>query len=191
MRLRNFAICVCGLLLIGTSAFAASAKKASSSAKSTAQGVEKIIAGPVALVNVEKKEITIERNGKQYPISIEGSTLITGVNNPITLENIKAGDLVSVSYHKSSDGRRVALNIINKSFSAPVAPKPSVQSKAEPKKEPAVEKKAAAPAVAPKAEIKAEPKKEAAVAPATTPKADVKAETKKDTAAVQPAKIPN
>jgi hypothetical protein len=191
MRLRYCAICACGLLLIGTSAFAASAKKASSSVKSTAKGVEKIIAGPVALVNVEKKELAVERNGKQYPISIEGSTLITGLNNPIPLESIKAGDLVSVSYHKSPDGRRVALNIINKSFSAPVAPKTSLQSKAEPKKEPAVEKKAAAPAVAPKAEVKTEPKKEAAVAPAATAKSDVKAETKKDSAAVQPAKIPN
>jgi hypothetical protein len=190
MRLRNFAICVCGLLLIGTSAFAASAKKASSSPKSKAQGVEKIIAGPVALVNVEKKEITIERNGKQYPISIEGSTSIAAGNNPIALENIKTGDMVSVSYQKSSDGKRIALTISNKSSSGTVTPKSSMKSKAENKKE-VVTPKAAAPAVTPKAEIKAEPKKEAAVAPATTPKADVKAETKKDSAVVQPAKIPN
>jgi len=71
MRLRNFAICVCGLLLIGTSAFAASAKKASSSPKSKAQGVEKIIAGPVALVNVEKKEITMKEMENNIPFQLK------------------------------------------------------------------------------------------------------------------------
>jgi hypothetical protein len=210
MRLRNFTICVCGLLLLGTSAFAASAKKASSSPKTTAQGVEKIIAGPVALVNIEKKEIAIERNGKQYPIFIDGSTSITAGNNPIALENIKTGDMVSVSYQKSSDGKRIALTISNKSSSGTVTPKSSMKSKAEkkevvmpkaaaatpasiPKAEVrAVSKKEAAPIIktepvaAPKVEAKAEPKKEPAVAakaasPAVAPKAEAKADSKKDT----------
>lgn len=212
MRLRCLVICAWGLFLSGASAFAVKAtqapdnaavvKKTSSSEKVAVKGLEKIIAGPVASINVGKKEITVERNGKLYPISIDGSTLIVGKNNPIALEKIKAGDLVSISYHKASDGRRIALNINNKSFSAPVTQKSSLQSKAEPKAEsavtPKVEVKAEPkkePVAAPKAEVKVDSKKEPAAVtktePAAAPKAEVKTEPKKESVAVQQAKIPN
>lgn len=201
MRLRYLAICAWGFFMFGTSAFAvkvnqaqgneAAVKKTSSSAKLEVKGMEKIIAGPVASINVGKNQITVERNGKLYPISIDGSTQIVGKNNPIALEKIKAGDLVSISYHKASDGRRIALNINNRSFSAPVTPKQSPQTKAEPKKEPAATKaEAKAEAtVTPKVEVKAEPKKE----PVAAAKAEIKADSKKEPAAmtkIEPSSAP-
>ena len=153
MRLKRLSICLCGLFLFGTSAFTtakttgnATAAKTPSKAISAEKSTQKIIAGPVTLVNIEKKEIAVERNGRQYPVSIDGSTQIVSGNNPIALENIKTGDLVTISYQKASDGRRIALNIINKSVL-------TKEVKAEAKKESAT-----------KAEVKAEAKKDSVAA---------------------------
>jgi hypothetical protein len=186
MHLKFFVICVLGLFLLGASAFAAGPvqaqdntaanKKTTSSAKSTEKSLRKIITGRVASVNVGKKEISVELKGKKYPISIDGSTTIVGGNNQIALENIKAGDIVFISYQKSLNGGRIALNIDNKTFSASSVNKVSSQEKAkvEPKKD----------VVAPKTEVKTETKKDA-----VTPKVEVKAESKTEPAPV-PAPAP-
>ena len=85
----------------------------------------------MASVNVEKKEISVELKGKKYPISIDESTRIVGGNNQLALENIKAGDIVSISYQKSSDGGRIALNIDNKTFSPSSVKKAFSQEKSK------------------------------------------------------------
>jgi hypothetical protein len=191
MRLKHFAICFGGLFLLGSSAFvvannapgAAAVKKTSASAKSAEKGVEKVIAGPVALVNSEKKEIAIERNGKQYPILIDGSTQIMSGTNSIALETIKAGEFVSISYLRFSDGSRIALHIESKSSSAQANKKATAKAevKAESKKEAAALKAETKKETADsKAEIKAETKKETADS-----KAEIKAETKKETVAAK------
>lgn len=194
MRLKFFVIYVLGLFLLGASAFAAGPvqaqnntaanKKSTSSAKSAEKSLRKAITGRVASVNVEKKEISVELKGKKYPISIDESTRIVGGNNQLALENIKAGDIVSISYQKSSDGGRIALNIDNKTFSPSSVKKAFSQEKvkAEPKKD----------VSAPKMEAKTEPKKDVAA-----PKTEVKAESKTEPAPVpasappQQAKTPN
>jgi hypothetical protein len=171
MRLTFLGICVLGFFSFGTLVNAAANTKAPKNAVAE-KGLQKIISGPVTMVNVEKKEIAVERNGKQYPISIDGSTQIVSGNNPIALENIKTGDLVTISYQKASDGRRIALNIINKSVS-------TKEVKAEAKKETATKAEVKAEAkkeTTTQAEVKAEAKKESAI------QAEVKAEAKKETA---------
>jgi hypothetical protein len=200
MRLRYFKICAAGLFLLSASAFAAASvqapdnsaanKKTTSNAKPAGES-QKIIKGHVAGINVEKKEIRVELKGKEYPISISGSTKIVGGNNQITLDNIKAGDLVSISYQKAPDGRRIALNIDNKTIPVSVDKKAASQEKviAGPKKD----------AAAPKAEAKAEPKKDVVAAPkaepqknvAADPKAELKTEPKTDPAPAKQAKTAN
>jgi hypothetical protein len=188
MRLRCFKICAAGLFLLSASAFAAAPiqapdnsaanKKTTSNAK-PARESQKIIKGHVAGINVEKKEIRVELKGKEYPISIDGSTKIAGGNNQITLDNIKAGDLVSISYQKAPDGRRIALNIDNKTIPVSVDKKAASQEKviAGPKKD----------AAAPKAEAKAEPQKNVTA----DPKAELKTEPKTDPAPAKQAKTAN
>jgi hypothetical protein len=179
MRLKHIVICLGGFFMFGASAFAvtdaqapdnAVVKKTSSSAKSSEIGVEKVIAGPIASVNVDKNEIVVERNGKQYSVLIDGSTQIVVGNTPVTLDKLKAGEIVSVSYRRFSDGSRIALTISNKSSSAHARKK----TKAELKKEAMVTKSEAKAeeSAASKVEVKAEAKKEAAT------KAEVKTEAK-------------
>jgi hypothetical protein len=180
MRLSRLIICACGLLLFGASAYAAvktddagnavSAKKSSVNAKSTKKNIEKIIAGPVTSINVEKKEIIVSRSGKRYPVTLDGSTQLQSGNTTVTLDQIKVGDHVSIAYVRSSDGRRTALTIDSKSLSAP-GKTALKEAKAEAKKTSA----------APKTEVK----KEAA----TAPKAEAKADVKKDTASAAKAEV--
>ena len=194
MLLKHLGICLCGLSLFGASAFGAvttknSGKSASNGATSAAG---KILAGPVSSIDIGKKEIVVDRNGKHYPVIIDASTNIVSANSPITLETIKPGDHVSVEYVRSSDGRRTALTIDSKSTVARASHKASAAK-------PALQKKA----VAAKVEVKAEPKKEAAAAPKAEVKAEAKkdsvsaakpeakVEPKKDPAAAQPAKASN
>lgn len=196
MRLRCFKLCVVGLFLLSFSVFSAapvqSPDNGATNKKTTLKAEpgksnSRIIEGHVVGINIEKKEISVERNGKDYPISIEGSTQIMCANNPIALDKIKAGDLVLISYQRGQDGHRIALNVDNKTVPVAVGKKAALQEKAtgSPAKN----------AAGPKAEVKGEPKKDVVAQPkvdakaepnkevAAEAKAEVKAESKKDAAA--------
>jgi hypothetical protein len=176
MRLNFLVVCLSFMCYVSFSVMAAdntqtgttaANKNQTKSAKSAEKGVEKMIAGMVASVNIEKNEITVQMNSGSYPILIDGSTRIIEGNNQITMDKIKAGDRVSINYLRFSDGSRIALNIDAKSYTGSMADKSSKKMKAESKKE----------ASAAKAEVNAEQKKDAAA------KAEVNAEQKKDAAA--------
>lgn len=223
MRFNLLVVCLVGLFLFNASRAvaaddAASVKQKTNGVKPGEKGVEKMIAGPVVSVNIDKKEIAVGRNGKQYQILTDGSTRIMSGKEPLTLDKIKAGDAVIISYLRFSDGSRIALTIKDKSIS-PVASNKSAgktEIKAEPKKEASAAPKTEAKAepktgetAAQKTETKAEPKKETSAAPkaeakaepkagaTAAPKTEVKTEPKKDAAvkdslaALRPAKTQN
>ncbi|HEX7510977.1 MAG TPA: DUF5666 domain-containing protein [Chitinivibrionales bacterium] len=168
MRLNPLVVCLAALITFNVSAApkatqAVAGKAHAKSVQSSDKGVEKVIAGPVASVNSEKKEVTITRSGKQYTVLLDGSTKVLSGNQPTSLDMIKTGEVVTINYLRFADGSRIALNI----------------------EAPAGLKKAEV-----KAETKVEAKKEAsAAAKSDVVKAETKADSAKTATATQPAKV--
>lgn len=214
MRLGILVVCVAGLMSFNVSAVtapesAAAGKEKVKSSKTAEKGVQKIIVGPVASVNSEKKEIAVERNGKTYPILLDASTKISSASQPVTLDMIKPGDGVTITYLRFSDGSRIALNVEasihavakektsglkshgKKAVSAPAKAEPKAEAKVETKKSPSAASKAEAktqtkPSVSAEVKTQAKPEVKKEVNQASKsevkaePKPEVKAEVKKE-----------
>jgi biotin carboxyl carrier protein len=103
---------------------AAPAQPQAEKAQPEKKGVEKMMTGTLARIDVAKSQIVIKLRGKEYAMTLFNSTEIAGPENQkITFSDLTAGNSISVKYILYSPDNRHAVRIINNSF------KPAVQSK--------------------------------------------------------------